>query len=56
MKVIFQATVVYEIDDVESFREAESVYTACVRADSAIDGVSLVSISDIKARAITEEQ
>lgn len=45
MTYIYEATVRYTIDDVESFEEAESIFKACVANDPAIDGVTLVSIS-----------
>lgn len=56
MKISYQAIVTYEIDDVESFKEAEEVFIACVRADSAIDGVVLVSIKDADAVTLLEDE
>lgn len=56
MKISYQATVTYQIDDVESFKEAEEVFIACVRADRAIDGVLLVSIKDADAITLLEDE
>ena len=56
MKISYQATVTYEIDDVDNFAEAEEVFISCVKADRAIDGVSLVSIKDANATTLNEDE
>lgn len=56
MKVSYQATVTYEIHDVENFAEAEAVFIACVKADTAIDGVTLISIKDANAITLNEDE
>ena len=56
MKISYQATVTYEIDEVENFAEAEAVFIACVKADPAIDGVTLVSIKDADAITLNEDE
>lgn len=55
MKVIYEATVKYVIDDVESFDEAKSVYRHCVQADSAIDGVTLLSITEPSCNEVPDQ-